>query len=540
MRLCSFLSVSRHRIYYFRFPFTNGENGRRNSIRLSLKTRCPKIAKSYAIQLGAYCTALVSDGICNTMEVNKLKQLIADYFEDIQRRSIEYINLEGFSADTRKSYSDAIKYLKSDIRVNGNAALDIYTPVDDFKDVSRISGQQFDAVSEVAMPLLRQGALEHFTSLVEYGDAKNQSTVERVYNSDRGHKPVSNINEKTSLKHVINEYIKERLNAAAVSQKHIKAQRADLKLLLEIVGDDTSIQQFDGELIRHVKNVLMALPKQRNKNPLTRNLSLQDAILVEGIEKLNGKTLNGYLGNFRTFFKWAVDSRYLNANPFEGVTIEYKRKPVSERRKAYSQEALSKVFHALTNGQVMREDYRWAALIGIFTGARMAEICQMEVADIQKYDAITCFSINSKPSCKRNLKHLKSDAATRIIPLHSRLIKLGFGDYARSVRKTHGNTSRLFPNFSYQEDFRYTKNFQRWYNEIFTVQLGVKSNSHIFHGLRHTMNTRLLQAGVEPSVVATLLGHARSGVQANYFAEGYKPSQLAEALERFSVEPVTG
>ena len=50
------------------------------------------------------------------------------------------------------------------------------------------------------------------------------------------------------------------------------------------------------------------------------------------------------------------------------------------------------------------------------------------------------------------------------------------------------------------------------------------------------MNTRLLQAGVEPTVVQMLLGHSRGGVQAQYFVEGYKVKQLSEAIEQFSIK----
>lgn len=538
MRLCSFLSVSRHGIYYFRYPFINEYNGIRNSIKLSLKTRCPKIAKSYAIQLGAYCTSLISNGICNSMEANKFREMIAEYFEDIQRRGIELINREGFSADTRQSYKDAIKYLKSDINANADNAMDIFTPIDDFKQAKKISTLQFQKLSAAAMPLLRQGALNNFTKLIEFGDTKNQLEVNAVLAPNTSHTPVSNRRNRTSLKHLIKEFIEERSKLAVVSDKHIQAQQADFALLLEIVGDDIAIEQFNGELIRHVKNTLIEIPKHRNKNALTRNLSLQDAIQVDAAEKISGKTINGYLGNYRTLFKWAVDNKYIDENLFENVSVEYKRKPIAERRQAYSQEALSKVYSTLCSGEIERESHKWAVLVGIFTGARLAEICQMEIADIQKHDGVLCFSINSKANGQGNFKHLKSDAATRLIPIHSNLRKLGFGDYVRSIRNKHGNASRLFPDFTYQKNTGYTKNFGRWYNETLMARLGIRSSSHIFHGLRHTMNTRLLQAGVEPSMVAMLLGHARSGVQAQYFADGYKPRQLSEALEWFSVEPI--
>lgn len=471
------------------------------------------------------------------MEANKLRELIAEYFEDVQRRSIELINREGFSADTRQSYRDAIKHLKSDINANANNTMDIYTPVDEFRQANRIPNAQFETLSEMALPLLRRGALDNFTRLIKYGDAKNRLEVGRVLSPNSVYQTALNSDEQISLKHVINEFLKERSKLAVVSEKHIDAQRADLVLLLEIVGDDITIELFNGELVRRVKNTLIDIPKHRNKNALTRNLSLKDAIQVGDVEKISGKTINGYLGNYRTLFKWAVDNKFLNENPFENVSVEYKRKPIAERRQAYSQQALSKVYNTLCGEQIKSESYKWAALIGIFTGARLAEICQMEIADIQEHDGVMCFSINSKSNGHGNVKQLKSDAATRLIPIHSNLRELGFGDYVRSVRKRHGNTSRLFPDFTYQKKTGYTKNFGRWYNETLTARLGIKSSSHIFHGLRHTMNTRLLQVSVEPSLVAMLLGHARSGVQAQYFADGYKPRQLAKALELFSIEP---
>lgn len=373
MRLCSFLSVSRHGIYYFRFPYTDNANGRRNAIKLSLNTRCPKIAKSYALQLAAYCTSLAGNGICNNMEANKLRKLIAEYFEDIQRRSIEYINHDGFSADTRKSYKDAIKYLNSDINAEAKKATDFYTPVDLFKQANRISDSQFSTLSDIALPLLRKGALDNFIWLMKYGDAKNQLEVNKVLAPLRAHQSASSGGEKTSLKRIIDDFINERSTLAAVSGKHIEAQNADLALLMEIVGDDITIDLFDGELVRHVKNTLIALPKHRNKNVLTRNLSLKEALLIEGVEKLNGKTINGYLGNYRTLFKWAVDNKYHNQNPFENVSVEYKPKPIIERRQAYSQEALSKVYNTLRSGEIKRVDYKWSTLIGMYTGARLAE-----------------------------------------------------------------------------------------------------------------------------------------------------------------------
>ena len=180
MKLCSYLSTSRHGIYYFRYPVLNLTNGNRNSIRLSLKTRCPNAAKLYAIQLRAYCIVLKDNNILSDMKTDEIRLLISEYLDDIYRRSIETINENDFSADVRKSYKDAIKYLRADIKANNREPLDIYTPTDDFKRHSGLSSKDFQHHSNEIMPMLRQGCLDHYSKLIEYGDAKNQANVERL------------------------------------------------------------------------------------------------------------------------------------------------------------------------------------------------------------------------------------------------------------------------------------------------------------------------------------------------------------------------
>jgi len=58
----------------------------------------------------------------------------------------------------------------------------------------------------------------------------------------------------------------------------------------------------------------------------------------------------------------------------------------------------------------------------------------------------------------------------------------------------------------------------------------------VFHSLRHTLITRLSQADVPEPVVKAIVGHAQEGVtQQHYFREGYKLTQLSDAIEVFIV-----
>jgi integrase len=55
----------------------------------------------------------------------------------------------------------------------------------------------------------------------------------------------------------------------------------------------------------------------------------------------------------------------------------------------------------------------------------------------------------------------------------------------------------------------------------------------VFHSLRHTVVTFLMQANIPEPIVKAIVGHAQAGVtQQNYFKEGYTLRQLSDALER--------
>ena len=64
--------------------------------------------------------------------------------------------------------------------------------------------------------------------------------------------------------------------------------------------------------------------------------------------------------------------------------------------------------------------------IGMFTGARLNEICQLDIADV-KQDGDTWF-LNITDEGDDN-KRIKSKAGRRKVPLHSELIRLGFLDF---------------------------------------------------------------------------------------------------------------
>src|SRR6202007_280907 len=83
---------------------------------------------------------------------------------------------------------------------------------------------------------------------------------------------------------------------------------------------------------------------------------------------------------------------------------------------------------------------KWGVLIAFYTGARLNEIAQLQTDDIVQQNGIWCFSFSDSGETQR----LKNKSSRRVIPIHSKLIELGFLNYVKKIGK-----GRLFPELSF-------------------------------------------------------------------------------------------
>jgi|GEM_PF-3445911 len=92
MKLNAYLSPSRHGIYYFRWPLPPTQNGKRASVRISLKTRCPNRAGDIARYL-ASCGILIRDNSdLSRIRQDQIRELLRNYFQDSHKRYLERLN----------------------------------------------------------------------------------------------------------------------------------------------------------------------------------------------------------------------------------------------------------------------------------------------------------------------------------------------------------------------------------------------------------------------------------------------------------------
>jgi integrase len=162
-----------------------------------------------------------------------------------------------------------------------------------------------------------------------------------------------------------------------------------------------------------------------------------------------------------------------------------------ENKNPYTKDDLRKLFnsHEYINCR-HNESYKyWVPLIGLLTGARENEICQLHLSDIYLYPDTNIWVIDINESDRDvTYKSLKRPYHKRLIPMHPLLFKLGLVEFCE-YRKKQGE-KRLFPELTYSRDRnKYATKFCKWFNTTYTnaVNCNITTTKTSFHSLRHNL-----------------------------------------------------
>jgi len=96
MHLNAYLSRSRHGLFYFRWPLPKQPNqDKRSSLRLSLRTRCPKLAGQLARHLASCGDALRNGKGQPNVRHDELRALIHKYFKKVLAQKLDQLGARG-------------------------------------------------------------------------------------------------------------------------------------------------------------------------------------------------------------------------------------------------------------------------------------------------------------------------------------------------------------------------------------------------------------------------------------------------------------
>jgi integrase len=177
----------------------------------------------------------------------------------------------------------------------------------------------------------------------------------------------------------------------------------------------------------------------------------------------------------------------------------------------------------------------WLPLIGLFTGARMEKITQLEVADIVKIGEFHAFrmttesdegSVSTSIESGGQGKSLKNATANHMVPFHDTLIACGFLDYAAERRKAGG--VRVFPLVTASGERR-ARIWSRWFARFLDKHISWSASKTV-HSFRHTFIDGMRDSFVGRDVIIAFVGHAKQDVNDRY-GKGCSPRTMHAELK---------
>lgn len=311
--------------------------------------------------------------------------------------------------------------------------------------------------------------------------------------------------EKLSV--LLEVYLEEQERRKAFSLATIKNKRLVFKKLMATIGDQP-LKHYGREAAKRFQS---------------RMLSSVSAL-----------TFNSYLKHINAFWHWAIAEGFAENNVFKMLSVSDRRKE-SDFRKAYTLSQLKQLFSPDSYPQITSSNavnhsvaMYWLPLLGLYTGARLNELAQLYLDDIDPAQRIIHIRA-TRPD-----QRIKNKGSERVIPIHSHLLDFGFLKYVNTTKANVGVNGRLFPSLVYSADKGYGDYPSKRWAKYLSKQ-GFERNSGLtFHSFRHTVANELKQQGVEERYIAAILGHASGGITHNRYGKDYAPETLRPIVERLN------
>jgi integrase len=276
---------------------------------------------------------------------------------------------------------------------------------------------------------------------------------------------------------------------------------------------------------------MQRLPMNANKYAMLKGLSLRQLVEAEGYKPIASATVNQIMDRMSAFFGWLETDRTkwrVSGNVAKGLKLAN----VDEKRRvAFSEDDLRAMFTSpeWVARKFLHSYAYWLLPLGLFTGARINELCQIELKDFSEVKGYSVISL-----CTEGLRG-KNKNARRTLPVHPELIRLGLLRPVERLR--HAGEVKLFPECVEKRD-GHGQDASRWFGK-FKIRAGITDSRKVFHSTRHAFVSQLLDAGVDESTgVAPLVGHARGGEATRTYWNEKDVRRLIETVQIVSYSVV--
>jgi len=227
----------------------------------------------------------------------------------------------------------------------------------------------------------------------------------------------------------------------------------------------------------------------------------------EGFEGLTAKTTNRHISSLSMWWRWLERKGFVEVNPWAGQSLPTKQKKggVQTVRRQYTTQEITKLLTGL-EARPLGNLFR----LGLFTGARLDELCSLKLADVVKRPDGLWLSIREG----------KTENAVRTVPVHS-AIKAVVEQMAKEAQAAKANPEGwLVPGLTpggadKKRSWNVSKKFTRERRK-----LDVDDPATVFHSTRKNLIEVLEAAEVPIHTAKLLVGHERGDMTYGRYSKG--------------------
>lgn len=336
------------------------------------------------------------------------------------------------------------------------------------------------------------------------------------------------------LSELLKKFTEEKMELGHWTTHTLKDNVPMVEDFIEMVGD-IPIGLLTAAHMRDARDRFKKVPKQRRLKKQYKGKSLRKLsdMPIPERDRFSITTLNNRADKIGGYLKWVKDQGYPVEDGLASILTFKKPKNSSQgrtdERAPFAPEDLQRIFHPdnylkyiYVKGEGESPARFWVPIIGLCTGMRLEEICQLYIDDIREVKGVWCIDINARKDKSR-----KTTASERLVPVPPVVKDLGFLEYVESL-KTRGE-ERVFPDLDKDNSTeKYSHKIGKAFNYYLHKQLCItqdeKGRGKVFHSLRHTFANRCKQLGLKIRQTKQTIGHKQgSDITLDYYADEYEP-----------------
>jgi len=343
------------------------------------------------------------------------------------------------------------------------------------------------------------------------------------------------------LSAVINQFLAKY--PAKKKPEMLKKHRTVLRLLLEVLGDRpvSSLKQMD---LNGFFDLLHRLPPRWSDELRKHKCSVRELSAMHHPKLMGPKTFEDtYKASVRAFLLVAKkdwrDQGFPEAIATDGIEYCGDREEDERKQREFTPEELKRLFEgpemrAFAADPTKAHCY-WLPVLGLFTGARVNELCQLNPStDFASEEGIPFPLITPETEGDTRIRKRTKNSRSRKLPIHSTLIDLGFLAYVASV-KARG-LKLIFPEWKPNKG-RASPKAEEWFRELL-VSTALRDETPGrcllgMHAFRSTFMNKALNVGVRSE---SITGHAEE--DKSRVVKGYEGA-LSVANKKLLLEQIT-